>query len=80
MMNDLKEVNDVIKRLRESFKDEKKFLVVKDMIIENLCYEIDLLNEEFVDRKKENSKNNFEIRKLRLKKIFLEIENKILEW
>ncbi|XP_068761620.1 golgin subfamily A member 4-like [Montipora capricornis] len=79
MMNDLKEANDVIKRLRESLKDEKKLSVAKDTTIENLRHEIDLLNEEFVDRKKENSKNNSEIRKLRSKKISLETENKILE-
>lgn len=79
MMNDLKEANDVIKRLRESLKDEKKLSVAKDTTIENLRHEIDLLNEELVDRKKENSKNNSEIRKLRSKKISLETENKILE-
>lgn len=79
MVNDLKEARDVIKKLNRSLQNEKKISAAKDTTIENLRHEISLLDEQLVDKRKENEKYNEEMRKLRSKTTSLETENKILE-
>ena len=79
MVNDLKEAQDVIKKLNDSIQNEKRLSAAKDTTIKNLRHEIDLLDEELIGKRKENDKCNEEMRKLRSKTTSLETENKILE-
>ena len=75
----LEEARDTIKKLNDSLLKEKRLSETKDMTIENLRHEINLLDQELVDKRKENDKHNEEMRKLRSKTTALETENKILE-
>ncbi|KAJ7373747.1 hypothetical protein OS493_011356 [Desmophyllum pertusum] len=78
-VNDLREARDTIKKLNESLLNEKRLSEAKDTTIGNLRHEINLLDQELVDKRKENDKYNEEMRKLRSKTTSLETENKILE-
>ena len=78
-VNDLKEARETIKKLNESFLNEKRLSEAKDTTIGNLRHEIDLLDQELLDKRKENNKCNEEMRKLRSKTTALQTENKILE-
>ena len=77
--NDLREARETIKKLNESLLNEKRLSEAKDTTIGNLRHEINLLDHELVDRRKENDKINEEMRKLRSKTTALQTENKILE-
>lgn len=79
VVSDLKEAQDAIKKLNDSLRNEKKLSAARETTIENLRHEINLLDEELVDKRKENDKYNEEMRKLRSKTTSLETENKILE-
>ena len=79
VVSDLKEAQDAINKLNDSLQNEKRLSAAKDTTIENLRHEINLLDEELVDKRKENDKYNEEMRKLRSKTTSLETENKILE-
>ena len=78
-VSDLKEARDTIKKLNDNLLNEKRLSEAKDTTIGNLRHEIDLLDQELVDKRKENDKYNEEMRKLRSKTTALETENKILE-
>ncbi|XP_078346427.1 uncharacterized protein LOC144631753 isoform X1 [Oculina patagonica] len=78
-VNDLKEAREAIKKLNESLLNEKRLSEAKDTTIGNLRHEINLLDQELVDKRKENDKCNEEMRKLRSKTTSLQTENKILE-
>ena len=78
-VNDLREARETIKKLNESLLNEKRLSEAKDTTIGNLRHEINLLDQELVDRRKENDKINEEMRKLRSKTTALQTENKILE-
>ena len=79
VVSDLKEAQDAIKKLSDCLQNEKRLSAAKDTTIENLRQEINLLDEELVDKRKENDKYNEEMRKLRSKTTSMETENKILE-
>lgn len=78
-VNDLREARETIKKLNESLLNEKRLSEAKDTTIGNLRHEINLLDQELVDKRKENDKVNEEMRKLRSKTTSLQTENKILE-
>lgn len=78
-VSDLREARETIKKLNESLLNEKRLSEAKDTTIGNLRHEITLLDQELVDRRKENDKINEEMRKLRSKTTALQTENKILE-
>ena len=78
-VSDLREAQETIKKLNESLLNEKRLSEAKDTTIGNLRHEINLLDQELVDRRKENDKINEETRKLRSKTTALQTENKILE-
>ena len=77
--SELKEAQDAISKLQDRLQNEKRLSTAKDTTIENLRHKIHLLNQELVDKRKENDKYNDEMRKLRSKTTSLETENKILE-
>ena len=77
--SELKEAQDAISKLQDRLQNEKRLSTAKDTTIENLRHEIHLLDQELVDKRKENDKYNDEMRKMRSKTTSLETENKILE-
>lgn len=77
--SDLREARETIKKLNDSLLNEKRLSEAKDTTIGNLRHEINLLDQELVDKRKENDKINEEMRKLRSKTTALQTENKILE-
>ena len=70
MVNDLKEAQDVIKKLNDSIQNEKRLSAAKDTTIKNLRHEIDLLDEELIGKRKENDKCNEEMRKTAIQNNF----------
>ena len=77
--SELKEAQDAISKLQDSLQNEERLSIAKDTTIENLRHKIHLLDQELVDKRKEDEKNNDEMRKLRSKTTSLQTENKILE-
>ena len=77
--NDMNEAQDDVNKPIGSLRSEKKQMAVKDTIIEDLRYKIQILDGEIEDKKSENGKYIAETRKLRTETIALKTENKILE-
>ena len=77
--NDMNEAQDDVNKPIGSLRSEKKQTAVKDAVIEDLRYKIQILDEEIEDKKSENGKYIAETRKLRAETIALKTENKILE-
>ena len=77
--NDMNEAQDDVNKPIGSLRSEKKQTAVKDAVIEDLRYKIQILDGEIEDKKSENGKYIAETRKLRAETIALKTENKILE-
>ena len=77
--NDMNEAQDDVNKPISSLRSEKKQTAVKDAVIEDLRYKIQILDGEIEDKKSENGKYIAETRKLRAETIALKTENKILE-
>jgi len=77
--NDMNEAQDDVNKLIGSLRSEKKQTAVKDAIIEDLRYKIQILDGEIEDKESENGKYIAETRKLRAETITLKTEKKILE-